>query len=299
MRLSFALMTLSTAASFAAEYGFTDYHFIDPDRPWHVEGRYRFVGRADFEHHKHGHVNYSDADAGLYYTQFINDENSLTYELGYDLLRFDWKKNPRFHESSFNYLIASLGYVSTTLDRWRWIVNAGFSVDAFHLDFAKSAVGHAMLWGRYHFANCCGVHVGVLGWYGVENGHAWPIFGFDWRFNDSWSANAMFPCDYSLHYAFDDHWSLELGYSGFGGPYRYPRRAHDGRKGHHDPIFTVYSNGAELTFKYKFEHLLRASIGAGWDFGGWIFIKDQNNRHGKYFHYDSAPYAQANLELTF
>ncbi len=300
MRLFFsrALLTLSMTG-LAAEYGFLDYHFIDPDRPWHVESRYRAVGKAQFKSHRRGNVNYSDADAAVFYTQFFNDENSLTYELGYDFLRFDWSKNTRFSETNFNYLIGSLGYVSTTLDRWRWIVNAGFSVDACRLNFAKSAAFHGMLWGRYHFADCCGVHVGILGWYGVLNGHAWPIFGFDWKFNDRWSTKAIFPWEYLLNYAFDDNWSLEAGYSTFGGPYRYPRRAHDGRKGFADPIFTVYSNGAELSLKYKFEHLLRASLGAGWDFGGWIYIKDHDNHRGKYFHYNSAPYAQGNLELTF
>ena len=312
MRLIFSSILLSTAASFAAEmaplssaasyvgeYGFTDYHFIDPDRPWHVEGRYRYVGPAKFENHRRGHVDYSDADTAIYYTQFLNDENSLTYELGYDYMQFKWEKNPRFRQQNFNYLAASIGYVSTTLDRWRWIVNAGFSVDAARLDFAESGVGHAMLWGRYHFADCCGVHVGMLGWYGVLNGHGWPIFGFDWSFNDHWSANAIFPFDYSLTYSFDENWSMNVGYSNFGGPYRYPRRAHDGVKGYRDPIFTVYSNGAELSFNYKFEHLLRVSLGGGWDFGGWIHIKDGHNHRGKYFRYESAPYARGNLELTF
>jgi hypothetical protein len=51
--------------------------------------------------------------------------------------------------------------------------------------------------------------------------------------------------------------------------------------------------------KYKFEHLIRISVGGGWDFGGWIYIKDGHNHHGKYYHYESAPYAQGNLELTF
>jgi hypothetical protein len=284
--------TLSPAASSALEYGFSDYHFIDPDRPWHVEGRYRFVAPARFDHHHRQHVDYSDADAGIYYTQFLNEENSLTYELGYDYLQFKWKQNPRFSETNFNYVVASLGYVSTTLEKWRWIVNAGFSVDAAHLDFAKTAVGHAMLWGRYHFADCCGVHVGMLGWYGVMNGRGWPIFGFDWSFNDHWSANAIFPIDYSLTYAFNENWSLGAGYSVFGGPYRYSRRAHD-------QIFEIYSKGIELSFRYKFEHLLRASLSGGWNFGGWIHISDADNRHGKYFHYNSAPYAQANLEFTF
>ena len=106
--LSSTLLTLSMSA-LAAEYGFSYYHFIDPDRPWHVEGQYRIVGSADFDNHRRGHVNYADADAGLYYTQFFNDENSLTYELGYDFLRFNWGKNPRFSANNFNYLVGSLG----------------------------------------------------------------------------------------------------------------------------------------------------------------------------------------------
>ncbi len=292
------LASLSSAASYVAEYGISDYHYLDPDRPTHVEARYRYVGPAKFKNH-HGHVDYSDGDAGLYFTQFLNEENSLSYELGYDYMQFKWKENPRFKQSNFNYVAGSLGYVSTTLYRWRWIVNAGFSVDATRLDFAKSGVGHALLWGRYQFADCCGVHVGMLGWYGILNGHAWPIFGFDWLFNDHWRANAIFPFDYSLTYAFDENWSLDLGYSNFGGPYKYPRRAHEGINGYHSPIITVFSNGVQLGLNYKFEHLLRASLGGGWDFGGRIFIKDHRNHHGKYYHYRSAPYAQGNLELTF
>jgi hypothetical protein len=293
------LATLSPAAAYTYEYGFSDYHFVDPDRPWHVEGRYHWVAPAKFERHRKGHVDYSDVDSAFYFTQFFNDENSLTYEIGYDFLQFKWEKNPRFSQSNFNYLAASLGFVSTTLCNWRWIVNAGFSVDAVHLDMAKSGVGHAMLWGRYHFADCCGVHVGMLGWYGILNGHAWPIIGFDWKFNDSWSANAIFPIDYSLNYAFTENWSLEAAYSSIGGPYKYPRRARGGVEGFRDPIFSVHSNGLELMLKYKFEHLIRISVGGGWDFGGWIYIKDGQNHHGKYYHYESAPYAQGNLELTF
>jgi hypothetical protein len=290
---------LSPAASYIFEYGFSDDYFLDPDRPCHLEGRYRYVGPADFKSHRRGHVDYSDADTSIYYTQFLNDENSLTYQLGYDYMQFKWKENPRFSESHFNFISGSMAYVSTSLEKWRWLINLGFSVDAAHLDFAKSGVGHGMLWGRYAFADCCGVHIGILGWYGILNGHGWPIFGFDWKFDDNWSANTIFPFDYSLTYSFNENWSLGAGYSNFGGPYKYPRRAHDGVHGYRNPIFMVYSNGVELDLNYKFEHLLRVSLGGGWNFGGYIHIKDSRNHHGKYYHYGSAPYARANVELTF
>jgi hypothetical protein len=293
-------LLLACSAPLTAYYGFSQYHFVDPSRPWHADGSYRWVAQADFRNHARGHVNYSEADASIYYTNFLNDENSLSWELGYDYLRFQWEKNPRFSQTNFNYLIGSLGYVSTALDRWRWIANIGFSVDAAYFDFVKSAVGHALLWGKYHFADCCSVHVGVMGWYGVMNGRAWPILGFDWKFKEKWTLTAIYPCDYSLNYAFDDNWSLEAAYDYFGGPYRnYPRRAHDGKNGNHEPIFMVWSNGVGLDLKFKFEHLVKASLGAGWNFGGWMLINDEHNRHGKYYHYNSAPYAQGRLEFTF
>lgn len=299
MRSLLWITTLSISSAAAWEYGFSDYYFVDPDRPWHVEGRYRAIAPADFKNHKRGHVNFSDATAGLFYTQNLDDENFLVYELGYDLLRFDWEKNPRFRQKNFNYLVGSLGWVSTTLDRWRWVLNAGVSVDAAYMDFAKSAVGHAMMWGRFHFADNFGVHVGIYGWYGILNGRAWPIFGFDWKFSESWSATAIYPCDFSLTYSFADNWSIDAAYSCFGAPYRYPHRAHEGINGHHGSIFEVYSNGVELSLKFKFEHLLRASLGAGWNFGGWMLVRDSDNRHGKYYHYNSAPYVQGSVALTF
>ncbi len=299
MRIHLLASTLLVSSLTAAPYGFSDYYFVDPDRHWHTEASYRWIAEADFEKHHFHHLNYSDADAGLYYTQNFDDENSLTYELGYDYLRLNWDRNPRFHQKNFNYLIGSLGYVSTTIDRWRWIINTGFSVDAERLDFGPSGVYHGMLWGRFHFIDTMGIHVGVLGWYGVKNGRGFPIFGFDWKFNDKWSGNAIFPVDYSLAYSFDESWSLETSYASFGGPYKYPRRAHEGVHGFRDPIFFVYSNGVDLVLKYKFEHLLRASIGGGWDFGGWVYIKNHKSHHGKYYHFKSAPYVQGSLALTF
>jgi hypothetical protein len=296
---SLAALTLASGVAFATDYGFLGYFFTDPDHPIHVAGRYRQIAPADFETHSRGDMNYADAYGALFLTQFFDDENSLSYGLGYNYMKIDWEKNPRFSQTNFNYAVASLGYVSTTLERWRWILNAGITVDAERLDFAQTGVFHSMLWGRYHFNQSWGAHVGILGWYGIKNGYALPIFGVDWRFASHWTLDVIFPLDFSLNYAFNNRLSLEVAYSTFGGPYRYPHRAHGGRNGFHDPIFEVYSRGADLNFRYKHNHLLRADIGIGWDFGGWILVRDHNNRHGKYFHYESAPYAQATLAFTF
>jgi len=298
MRRVLLALTLTAAAS-ANEYGFLGYYFVDPDHPIHVAGRYRQIGSAEFEKRSRGDLHYADGYGAAFFTHFFNIDNSLSLGLGYDYMHLGWDKNPRFGQENFQYATASLGYVSTALEKWRWIINAGATVEANHLDFGRTGVYHTMLWGRYAFNQCCGWHVGLLGWYGVMNGYAMPIFGFDWKMNQYWTANVIYPLDFSLNFAFNDHWSLEAAFSGFGGPYRYPRRANEGRGGFHDPIFEVYSKGADLNLLYKYDHFLRVALGGGWNFGGWIFIKDHHNHKGKYFKYNSAPYAQGTVAFTF
>lgn len=297
MRKLLGLCLLSSIIS-AGEYGFSDYYFVDPDRSIHLEGRYRDMQTAQFRKHRRGKLKYSDAYGSLNYTYFVNEENSLSFEAAYAYLGLHWPENPRFHEQNFNYAVGSIGYVSTSLDRWRWNVNGGFSVDANHFDFGQAGVYHGMLWGRYSFNECCGAHVGVMGWVGIRSGYTLPIFGVDWKINDSWSTNIIYPVDFSLTYAIDDNWAIEGAYSSFGGPYRYPRRAQEGTK-FHDPIFMIFSQGGDVNLKYKFEHLLRASLGGGWSAGGWILVADSENHHGKYYHYNSALYAQGTLAFTF
>ncbi len=298
MRKTLALSLLMAATLGAHEYGFLEYYFVDCDHPIHIAGRYRQIGKAEFEKHKHGDLKYADGYAAAFYTHFLDEDNSLTFGAGYDYLKMDWDKNPRFREDVFNYATGSIGLVSMTLERWRWIVNGGFSVDANHFDFGKSGVYHAMLWGRYHYGESCGVHVGALGFYGIKNGYALPILGFDWKFGAHWRLATIFPVNLSLAYLFNDYWSMEAAYSGFG-IYRYPRRAHDGRHGFHDPIFSIYSSGLDLNLKYDYDHLFRFAIGGGWNFGGWVLIKNSDNRNGKYYNYNSAPYVQATLAFTF
>jgi|GEM_PF-934476 len=281
-------------------YGFSDYTLGSDNRSWQIEGRYRALGKANFKNKRYSPFYYSDASAAFYYFQFLNEENSLIYEVGYDLLGLNWKKNPLFREKYFHYFIGSLGYRSVAIEKWKWVINAGFSVDATHFDLSRSGVGHGMLWGQYQICPGYHFHLGIFGWYGVLNGRATPIFGFDCQFNDQWRLCAVYPGNFSLCYSFLPHCSLEAAYSFFGGPYyRYPRRAREGNIGSRSPIFTLFSNGAEVNVKFQFEPFFYALLGAGWNFGGWILIKNSYNHHGKYYHYQSAPYLQGKVQATF
>lgn len=286
------------ALSFAAAQA-ADYTFAHPEHPFYLIGNYRAVGSADFRRHSNGHLNYSDAYGSVYYSHFLNPENSFSWQLGYYHLGLDWDKNPRFHQKDFNYGMASLSYVCQSIKRWRFVTDIGVSVDTHTFDFGQTAVYYALLWGRYQWLDNLGLHAGFFGYVGVKNGYMLPVVGVDWVLHPRWKLNAVFPVDLSLTYQIRKRWYTALAYSNFGGPYRFPRRVTEkGGKFEH-AIFEVYARGLELDLNYKNGNRIWMGLGAGYNFGGWIFIKNAHNRHGKYYKFEAAPFGQATLALNF
>ncbi|CAM0117332.1 hypothetical protein [Rhabdochlamydiaceae symbiont of Dictyostelium giganteum] len=300
MKRYYAIATMLFLSSLkASSYGFSDYNFINPSTPYQIEGTTHYVDKAFFKDQTKGHLHYGDASNTLYYTHFIDEENSLTYGMGYDFLNLGWKNNPAFLENQFHYLNGSVGFVSTTLKDWRWVINSGFSVDTKGLNFGQSAVYHGMLWGRYDTTKNIGVNVGALGWYGVKNGRAFPIFGIDSCYRDHWKIQAIFPLDASISYQLDKNWLLGVMYENVGGPYKYPRRAHHPLIEESSPIFMIKSTGITALLQFNQEEHIQASLGAGWNLGGSLLIKDSTNHNGIRYPFHSAPYAQGNFSMNF
>ena len=286
----------------------TDYVFVDLDHPWeidrcypwHFEADARKVGAADFEDLKHSKLKYADAHAFGYYSHFWNEKNAFSLQLGYTYMHLDWENSARgIEQSNFHLGLASFAVISNALDRWRWVVNLGMTVDTTTFDFGHSSVYYALLWGRYAFLKNVGVHAGFFGFTGVHTTYILPVIGFDWFITSKWKLNAVFPIDFSLTYNFAPSWETALSISNFGGPYRYPWRVNGGSGQFKDAVLDVYAKGLELDLNYNYKKHLFLGVGAGWNFGGWILVRDRNGRHGDYFDFNSAPYVQANAAITF
>lgn len=279
----------------------TDYRFASDKHPVHFDGEFRDVSKAKFRTHpvKGTHAEYQDAHAFLYYSHYLTPHNSLSWKVGYSFLDFNWLQNPRFKENDYHFVNASVGWVSTSIKDWRWILSTGVSVDAQTFNFGQSGVYYGMMWGRYSYSPTIGMHIGWAGYVGVENGYFLPILGVDWQASERWRFNGIFPLNISIEYLFNKYWSTALELASFGRPYRFPMRIHGGIGRYRNGIFEVYSNGVELDLKFHKGCALGASIGGGWNFGGWILIKDHDNHHGKYYKFNGAPYVQGKLVFTF
>lgn len=312
-KISLSLLLSAATCLSASDYTFVDlnspWHFgneleITPKgHPWHFDTDIGTIGEAKVTTHgkaKGTHIRNSSAFASFYYSHFLNQNNALSWQLAYNFVRFDWDHNPRFSQKDFHYGVASLAWISHSMEDWRWVVMAGLTANLQMLgDFGKSAVGYSLVWGRYAYELTFGLHVGFFGYAGAQNGLLLPIFGADWTISDKWKLTAVMPLDLSLDYIFTERWYASLSYTTFGGPYRFPWRYKGGTERYKDGIFKFYSKGLDLSLNYTYETTFQARIAGGYNFGGWALIKDRHDRHAKYYKYNGAPYGIAELSVTF
>lgn len=292
-----ALLALAAPLCAADSY----VYLLEGSRVGHVDANARTVGRARLTTRdvRGSHATYTDAANSIVLLQPLNAHNLISWELGYQFLRLDWEANPRFKQKDFHNLIASLWFTSTSLDRWLWKFNLGTIVNALRWNFVDDAVYYGLMWGRYAYTNCVGLHIGCFGYAGMRNGYLLPVLGFDWTLSTHWQLNAIFPFDASLLFCFATHWRTGLSCSSFGGPYRMPRRVEHGEGRFKHALLEIFATGAEWLVKYEIRRIVSISAACGWNFGGWILIKDASNRAGQYFAFDGAPYGRINCTIAW
>ncbi len=279
----------------------TDYGFIGTKPQLYFESEARAVGQAKFHTHpvEGSHMRYADGYGAAFLSHPLTENNSLAWEVGYSAMKFGWDKNPRFTGKNYHLAVASLGWVSTSVERWRWIFSGTATVDTRSFNFTRTGVYYGLMWGRYFLSPSTGLHIGWNGHYGIKNGYVLPLFGIDYRFLKRWQLNLIFPIDTSLTYWINPNWSCDIKYATFGRLYRHPWRAHGGIGQFRGGIFEVYSSGAQFDLNYNYQGKLSAGLGVGWNIGGWIQIKDHNNHHPKYYKYNGAPYGRFTLAYAF
>lgn len=290
-----ASVLFGVSSLFGSDYSFINEDaFVNQNQIWHFESDYTQVANAKFHHSDvaNSKLRYSEGNASIYFSHFLNQENALAWQLGVNYVNLGWDENPRFTGNAYTYGVTSLTWISHSIQKWRWAMNGGVAVDTKTFNFGKSAIYYTMLWGRYEQNKDVGLHLGFFAYYGALNGYVLPILGADWTISKQWDIRFVFPLDASLNYHFTKNFTTSILATSMGGPYRWPRRAHGGIGEFDEAIFKIYSSAVEWDIKFAEKNFFSIGAGAGWDFGGWIQSSDSHNHHKKYYHFDGAGYAR-------
>jgi hypothetical protein len=298
---TFALLFLSTSLS-ASDYTFLNADmFVREKSVFHFEADYGKVRPAKITSgNAFGtKTHYAEGNSSIYFSHFLNKENSLTWQAGANYVDLGWHGNPNFRKNQYTYGIGSVTWISHSISRWRWVLNGGVAVDATNFNFGKTAVYYNMLWGRYQQTDNLGVNLGFFAYYGMKNGYVLPILGIDWKISPHWDITAVFPIDASINYRFAKYFVTSLVATSLGGPYRFPRRIHDGLGNYHNGIFKVYSTVLELDLSFVLKNRLELGVGGGWNFGGWIQVTDNHHHYKKTYDFNGAGYGRVFGTVTF
>lgn len=255
------------------------------------------IGKADFKkwYIDNQHLEYSDINMNgsciFYYEPYYSEGAQIT--VGYEFTRLLWRQNPFFDKTSFHTPSIAIEAFTKRAANWLWQGLARMNVDGDDWNLNLYANYDLLLWGRYTYLCDLGIHAGFLAQTGMKIDHIWPIIGFDWKYNDHWMINAVYPVNMSIVYSFNKVWSTSLAIRTFD---------HRQRVGKKEPLsrglWRYRGSGIELGATYE-ESWVTANIHVGSTYFSELVISNRHNDHKRHFKLKNAPYFGGEVNLTF
>lgn len=300
-----ALATLLIAGTLSAEFedNLGEEQLIQPAqipslKPFAILADYDWIGKSHFSDtpFNNQEIGFSQGDAAFRFPVAYNPrcKEGILGEVGYSYTNIGWNDNPFFNQHNFNTFNAAVTLFTERLDCWLWTFRFSLGYDTCRRDFWEATVYDILLWGRYTFNCHWGAHFGFLALTGMRIDNVYPIIGFDWKPNDRWEVNVVYPVDISLVYHLNCNWSLA-------GAARFWNSRF--RLGPDEPIpngLLVYrNNGVEAAAIYKYSDWFKADVHAGYTVGGQLKVANQQYQNKMHFDFDSAPYIGGEVEINF
>jgi len=243
----------------------------------------------------HNHLKFWQANAEATAIVYYNPQckEGLALGVGYDHVYFNWNENFYFCQKKFDALTFALSAFSMRVCDWLWQAQISMNCDTRHWNFSEYTNYDLFLWGRYEFCNDVNFHAGFYAQTGMKIDHIYPVLGFDWKINEQWKLNLVYPFNMSLVYTYTDTLSAALAVRLFNVRYRV---------GKHEPLreglFQYRNAGLEFVVNYD-NKKYSANVHAGYTWGGQFVISDKNNKHKRHFNLDAAPYVGGEIAVKF
>ncbi len=261
---------------------------------FNVHTGFDYIGSTEIDKHgfHHDHIKYSNVEVGggavVYYESCIKE--GVQISLNYNRTKF---RNPFYHQSIYNTInVGVAGFTSRACD-WDWQAYVAANIDTDHPSFEYTTYDF-LVWGRYDYCpDYLGFNIGIIGETGLKADRVLPVIGVDWKINECWKLNAVFPINMSLIYKIDENWSADIVGRVFSSRHRV---------GKHEPIpkgIWIYRNaGIEAGLNYDL-CTFHVNCHIGYTVGGRVKIANRHYEHSHRYNLDSAPYAGGEVSYRF
>ena len=265
--------------------------------PFTVSIKGDWFAKAKLRHHHRGNLRYAHAEANAVATVWYNECNQegLQFGVGYEYSKLDWHSNPFFRKKNYHTFTASTTYFTQRLCDWKWVASLNYNIDAEKWNFNKYSTWDILLWGRYSYSDCFGIHTGIYAETGMKMDRVWPVLGFDLQITERIKLNAVYPLNMSLVYTVNENWNVA------GVVRTFSDRHRAGDKGFYRKAVWRYSNmGTEGAINYVTDSgRINANAHAGYALGGRVRIANMHNHHSRNRRLRGCFYAGGSLSYNF
>lgn len=305
-----AILTLSSALPAIAELNqdnYTSQNLLTKEgeeaiKPFSVELSTEVMGKADFDNKRcrlplndlQFSMSELDLSAGFYYDA-CNKEGLLA-TASYTYTRIIWQ-NPYFDQSYFNTVGLAIAGFTERADDWVWKGLIRLNADVDHFDASENFYWDILLGGRYAYTEDFGLSMGFIALTGMKIDRLYPILGFDWKINERWKLNLVYPINISLIYTWDEQWSFELATRSFDERHRVGK----GKSSMWNQGLIEYrATGGEFGINFKScDGNWVANLHAGEIVGGRLKVATKGYNDKKRYNFKNAPYVGGEIAGRF
>lgn len=226
-----------------------------------------------------------DGSAVFYYNPCCKE--GLLATLAYTYTTIDWK-NPFYRQQHFDTVSLAIGGFTERACDWVWKGEVRLNADVDYFDISDNLFWNLVLAGRYAYTEDVGLYIGFIAFTGMKIDRIYPILGFDWKINDRWKLNLVYPTNIGIVYKYTPQWSFSISSRSFDERHR----VGDVKKEHWRKGLIEYrATGVEagITFTTCDEKWL-ANFHVGEILGGRVRVAKRHHNDIKNFRFKTAPY---------
>lgn len=188
--------------------------------PFSIDISFEGTGKSKFKHEKcKRHLNdvqfsIAEIDGGAVFYYNPCCKEGLLATLAYSHTRIHWK-NPYFNQQNFDTVSLALGGFTERACNWVWKGEVRLNADVDYFKASENLYWNIVLAGRFAYMECLGLNMGFIVFTGMKIDRIYPIIGIDWKINDQWKINLIYPTNIGIFYNYNKQWSFSLSSRSF------------------------------------------------------------------------------------